>query len=109
MVMRHCEDNQKEICRCREGGGRASFKMLATLSQGGAAPDAAQDTAMSGGNDKRRTIPRETEDDEERTKRLRGEEDRTGDGKCQAWRRSMTGDEFWTYDATDGSWKTSDT
>ena len=29
--------------------------------------------------------------------------------KCQTWRRSMTGDEFWTYDATDGSWKTSDT
>ena len=29
--------------------------------------------------------------------------------KCHTWRRSMTGDEFWTYDATDGSWKTSDT
>ena len=34
----------------------------------GAAPDAAQDTAMSGGADRRRTIPRETENDEERSK-----------------------------------------
>ena len=40
---------------------------------GGAAPDAAQDTAMSGSADGRRTIPRETEDDEERAKRQRTE------------------------------------
>ena len=38
---------------------------------GGAAPDAAQDTA--GGDNRRRTIPRETEDDEERAKRQRTE------------------------------------
>ena len=40
---------------------------------GSAAPDAAQDTAMSGGADRRITIPRETEDDEERAKRQRTE------------------------------------
>ena len=40
---------------------------------GGAAPDAAQDTTMSGGADGRRSIPRETEDDEERAKRQRTE------------------------------------
>ena len=59
----------------------------------GAAPDAVQDTSMSGGDD--------------RSKRQRTE--KKTEPKCQAWRRSMTDDEFWTYDATDGSWKTSDT
>ena len=37
------------------------------------ARDAAQETVMSGGADRRRTIPREKEDDEERTKRQRTE------------------------------------
>ena len=41
--------------------------------EGGGALDAAQDTTMSGGTDGRRTIPRETEDDEERAKRQRTE------------------------------------
>ena len=45
-----------------------SLKMLATLSQGVPLEDAAQDTAMLGGDDRRRTIPRETEDDDERAK-----------------------------------------
>ena len=52
-------------------GGAAQNAGNAVL--GGAAPDAAQDTAMSGGADGCRTIPRETEDDEERAKRQRTE------------------------------------
>ena len=52
------------------GGDAAS---ASNVVAGGAAPDAAQDTAMSGGADGRRTIPRETEYDEERAKRQRTE------------------------------------
>ena len=47
---------------------------------GGVAQNAVQDAAISGGDDRRRTIPRVIEDDEDRAKQQRTEEDRTGDG-----------------------------
>ena len=53
------------------------FQNAGNAVAGGAAPDAAQDTAISGGGDRRRTIPRETEDDEERAKRQHTERKKT--------------------------------
>ena len=76
-----------------------SLIMLATLS------DAAQDTAMSGGADRRRTIPRVAEDDEERAKRQRTEKKTELEMEVS---NAAKINEFWTCDATDGSWKTSD-
>ena len=77
---------------------------------GSAAPDAAQDTAVSGGADRRQNpsharqnMTRNEGNDSARRRRQNWR------WKCHTWRRSMKGDEFWTYDATDGSWKTSDT
>ena len=45
----------------------------------------------------------------ERAKRQRTENNTELEMEVSNVRRSMTGDEFWTYNATDGSWKTSDT
>ena len=77
--------------------------MLATLSQG--CRSRCSHTAMSGGADRRRTVPRETEDDEERAKRQRTEKktelemEVSNVAKVNDRRRILT----------DGSWKTSDT
>ena len=62
-----------------------------------------------GRDDRRRTIPRETEDDEERAKRQRKEKKTELEMEVSSVAKINDSDEFWTYDATDGSWKTSDT
>ena len=72
-----CTSQQRQ---CRGDVARANNVVAGSVAQdagnavaGGVAQDAAQDTAMPGGADERRTSPSEKEDDEEQVKRQRTE------------------------------------